>query len=469
MLSWVGNDQPMKMSENSRAIDKKLWGNNYLKNFQQWQHPIRDYLMPSIYHNIGRSGGPVLGVLTGAFMGSLFGRNKYATAIGAVLGGSTVLAGKMYAQLYELTEGKTWIPKVRRKERELEEYTDILKYVKNMRLFNYYKQQSLEKENFNIDAYLQKQEDNATIRNKTINKKNKVKEVRKEAYKKAKEKRDKYETEGKPEKIYYNGTNSKLKRKVIDIFNDVREGHYEKKLGKMKSYARSRKEKITDINKEINQIENYRNIQELPPLAMKALEYKQQAEKTMYGYDTGEPLTNILSALPKKDRDRMKFFMKAPEEERKRILEIVPDYVKRPLQAAYGMKVDEKPTLQQYFKTHQLPDENWAGWRESVSLDDIKVKMIQKNGLDESEFNIWEDDLDRAEQAPRIPVPKMDYRTNASDIRNRLHKLLGDMNVNNVQVTYSPNNTGKMDINMDLEYDKQDYINNMADSVDFTS
>ena len=29
MLNWVGNDQPMKMREPSRAIDKKLWVNNY--------------------------------------------------------------------------------------------------------------------------------------------------------------------------------------------------------------------------------------------------------------------------------------------------------------------------------------------------------------------------------------------------------------------------------------------------------
>jgi DNA gyrase subunit A len=30
MLNWVGIDQPMKMRETSRAIDKKLWVNNNL-------------------------------------------------------------------------------------------------------------------------------------------------------------------------------------------------------------------------------------------------------------------------------------------------------------------------------------------------------------------------------------------------------------------------------------------------------
>ena len=32
MLNWNGNDHSMKMRETSRAIDKKLWVNNYLED-----------------------------------------------------------------------------------------------------------------------------------------------------------------------------------------------------------------------------------------------------------------------------------------------------------------------------------------------------------------------------------------------------------------------------------------------------
>ena len=32
MLNWVGIDQPMKMRETSRGVDKKLHVNNNLKN-----------------------------------------------------------------------------------------------------------------------------------------------------------------------------------------------------------------------------------------------------------------------------------------------------------------------------------------------------------------------------------------------------------------------------------------------------
>ena len=39
MLDWVGVDQPMKMRETSRGVDKKLHGNNYRRNrFQKEDH-----------------------------------------------------------------------------------------------------------------------------------------------------------------------------------------------------------------------------------------------------------------------------------------------------------------------------------------------------------------------------------------------------------------------------------------------
>ena len=440
----------------------------YGKSFQTWQHPIRDYLMPSIYHNIGRKGGLLVGTLSGAVLGGMFGRNKFGASIGAVIGGSTVLIGKMYAGAYEIKNGKKWVPKVRRKERETEEYMDVLKYVKNMRLYEYYKNRSLKEEHFDVDKYLRTQKENSDKRKKEENKLNNTKALRKRAYKKAKDERDEFDAES-PYKINYGNIDGKLKKAVVKKINEHFKNSYDKKLGKLKSKAREKRKDVTKVNKEINELSSYRSISTLPPLAAKAIEYKQLAEKTMYGYDPGEPLTNLLSALPKKDRDRMKYFLNAPKAERKRLLEIVPEYVKRPLQAAYGMKVDKKPTLTEYFKNHQLPDENWAGWREDTDLNSIKVKMIQKEGLDQSEFNEWEDDFNKANQAPKIPIPKMNYRANAGTIRNRLHKLLGDMNVQNVNVTYNYNNTGKMNINMDLKYNKQKYINDQIDNADFST
>ena len=143
-------------------------------------------------------------------------------------------------------------------------------------------------------------------------------------------------------------------------------------------------EAMTLINKEIETLSNDRELQMLGPASAKAIMYKQAAEKTMYGYDPGDPIANILAALPRKDRDYLMPFIESPEEERERILQTVPDYMKRVLQSAWGMKADEKTPLYEYFSDKPLPGAGWAGWREDVSLDDIKVKFVDNVGLDPS-------------------------------------------------------------------------------------
>ena len=137
-----------------------------------------------------------------------------------------------------------------------------------------------------------------------------------------------------------------------------------------------KKETVSAINREIQEISNDRKVSKLPLNAIKAIYYKQNADKTMYGYEPGDDLTNIMSALPKKERQYFSKFMKAPEEEKKKILRIAPEYLRRALQAAWGMPVDEKPSLQEYFKNHALPGERWAGWREDTDINDIKVKIL---------------------------------------------------------------------------------------------
>lgn len=44
MLSWGGNDHPMKMRETSRGPDKKLGVNNYLKKSQA----VMDKVLPEL-------------------------------------------------------------------------------------------------------------------------------------------------------------------------------------------------------------------------------------------------------------------------------------------------------------------------------------------------------------------------------------------------------------------------------------
>jgi hypothetical protein len=60
----------------------------YGKDFQSWEHPVRDFLLPMFDSNISRK----YGVLLGALGGSLFGRTVYGKIIGAPAGAAS-LAG----------------------------------------------------------------------------------------------------------------------------------------------------------------------------------------------------------------------------------------------------------------------------------------------------------------------------------------------------------------------------------------
>jgi hypothetical protein len=225
----------------------------------------------------------------------------------------------------------------------------------------------------------------------------------------------------------------------------------------------TKKETIRAINKELAEISSDRKIEKLPLNAIKAISYKQAAEQTMYGYEPGDDIRNIMSALPKKERQYYSKLVEAPEEEKQKILRIAPSYLRRALQASWGMHVDEKPTLEEYFIKHALPDENWVGWQEDSDLEDVKVKIVNSNGLDPGEYDIWENNKKKADQV-NIPIPKLRVRNNADQVATKLNKLMNGNGFNNVQISYSQginNNNVVFNIREDSRNEVEKQINNL--------
>ena len=379
----------------------------YGKDFQRWENPISDFLMPLINENIER--GPIAGILGGAFFGSLFGRGKYGAMIGGTLGVSSYVVGKTNQKLYELKTGRKWIPKVRRQERELEEYMDMLEFVKNRKLYEQYRQKALKEDQFDVERYLKSQQ-----------------------YKGRQNKKEIRSLEDEKKKIKLEGSGSRWKIPILNRSNDE-----------------SDDERISSITAQINHIKNQRKIHSLPANALRAIHYYTESEKTMYGYDSGEPLQNLLGALPKTERQYMKYFMEAPEEERDKILSIAPDYMKRALQSMWGYEVDSKKDIVEYFTQHVLPDEDWVGWQENVSLDDVKVKLIKKAGLDFSEFDVWDDQVEAANQAGSIPLPKMNHQENPHIVAQKLKGILSKQGLQDIQVEVKYSSRGsKVEMNI---------------------
>ena len=405
----------------------------YSKDFQSWNHSIRDLLIPSIQENIGdNSLGGLGGIIAGAFIGSMFGRkgSKFGALVGATLGGLIPAIGKIGVAVTHHDKDRDWRPKRRRDQEELNEYVDTLKYVKNMRLYEQYKIKSLKEDHFDVEKFM-KSKEAAGVSNK----------LRQQEL-------------------------TDFKRKVkLDFKHRDR---YNFKYGKPKyvDMKMDKKATISAINQELSELQSQRKVTKLPANALKAIQYKQTADKTMYGYNPGDSLVNIMSALPKKDRQYFKHFIDAPEEEKGKILRIAPEYLRRALQSTWGMKVDKKPSLNEYFQTHGLPDASWVGWDENTNIDDVKVKLVHQNKMDPGEFDIWDDNKKQADQT-NIPIPMINARNSARQTQLKLTQILGKAGYDNVQVDYMTNSVGKNNTKIHVKHDARDDVESQIASLDY--
>lgn len=421
---FIGNKFFQVKSPYEQYRDREVYG----KDFQSWNNPIKDYLGPEMIDKViahGNTGpeGIVASTVLGTFLGSLFGGSKFGKIIGGFTGGTIGLVGGTYVNTQKTTE-KDWIPERRKKQAELNEYFDTLKYVKNMKLYEKYKNKALKEDHVDVTK-LEGTKELQGIYNK--NKTNELKDFKKVVkldYKHRKQFEFKY---GAPE--------------TLDMDADA-------------------KSIIKSINQELTKIQSDRSVERIPENVLRAVSYKQQADQTMYGYEVGDPLNNLMKALPKKERQYFKYFMKAPEEEKDKILRIAPSYLKRGLQQAWGMEVDEKPNLQEYFQTHGLPDASWIGWDESTNIEDVKVKLVHNNKLDMGEFDLWNDQINQANES-NIPVPKIRSHNSNRVVQLRLQSILGKAGYEDAVVTAFHNAKGnKNTINV-----YQDSRDNISDAI----
>lgn len=414
----------------------------YGKDWQEWTDPVDDFLVPFIQNSAMHN--PIVSIGLGAFIGAAFGslkptdvdgegvkvKGRFGKVVGATIGASVMAAATLNRMVYEAVTGDRWIPERRQDERDVEEYFDVLKYIKNNALYNKYAAIAMKEEHFDVKKYLQENDKEGDFRQK---KKKDLEKIKRQLYM-AKDKDVK-----------------RLLRQLDKVYG---------------LKAENRKQAMSMINAEIEKLSNDREMKVLGPNAAKAVLYKQAAEKTMYGYDPGDPVSNILAALPKKDRDYLMPFIESPESEHERILKTVPDYMKRALQSAWGQKTDEKKELFEYFQDKPLPGAGWAGWKENVQIDDMKVKFVDNAGLDPSEFDIWDSDIQRAKQIKDRAPDALSNRahTDPTEYARKLKEILLGYNVQGVQVDVVQSNVRGVNVEMDISQNRQDDVQALINS-----
>ena len=136
-----------------------------------------------------------------------------------------------------------------------------------------------------------------------------------------------------------------------------------------------------------------------------AIAYKKAMESTIYGLSASATKDEILAAVPDQYKDYFQAFMDVTDEsERKKILKKMPDYLKRPLQAAWGIEMEEVQSNRKYFKSHKLPGVGWRGWKPNINLKHVKMKTIENEGMLLADFGFYNSEKAKAQyyMAPDI-------------------------------------------------------------------
>lgn len=383
----------------------------YGSAWRDWGDPINGWVKPMLDTMISRN--PIIAAAEGYWIGRLASRNRVSGHFGNLLGlgmGLAATVRTVHDLGNDLTGGQDWIPKRRKKEREVEEYFDKLKYVKYKGLYEKTKRLALEEEGFDLDAFFREREEEGL--------------------------------ENKGFKKYIDS-----RKKWLSIQEKSGYGQEE-----------ALKEERRRHNETLRQMDENRGATEFGPIAALALRYKSEFEGTVFGsLETGN-VQDMMRALPTRDRDYFSAFLKAAPDEREEILRLVPTYQKPMYQQAYGMEAERGQTLRSYFKEHPLPGMNWSGWDASTSLDGVKIRVLENESISLKESGYWEDDEARAAAVKAKPIhvrggdngPNMD----------RLHKMLKGAGMQDISVSLTEveGGSGGLLAQFDLTLDRREEV-----------
>lgn len=251
-----------------------------------------------------------------------------------------------------------------------------------------------------------------------------------------------------------------------------------------------------------------------------AYAFARKAEYTMYGADPYADLETVKRVLPKDEAPFFEEFLsKTDPEEKGRILEMVPTYTKKfytaqwqkqiyaSLAAKGNLNSDERQaitaiesarategqaastadwndyigavksgnirenTFPDYIRAKNLepyfreasplaaPQADWIGYDPSVSVNDVKLKVVQNLGKDFHDFNLWESDVSSAARKPYLDDaanPLLNESPNI--IREDILQSLTSIKMNDLSVDIAPNTGTKNRIVLDAKTDRRPEI-----------
>ena len=387
----------------------------YGKDWATWQNfMLDDYIVPTV-QGLGRFDSPLwsmaAGATTGLVLGRFFLKGGRTAKVAAVTGALFGLGSNAFYKNYEKKHGEAWIPERRRTENEINEYFDVLKYMKYEGLYQKAREEIVHSTGYDVEDFVN------------------VIENQKEL---TKERRSELEDERK------------------QLFLEQPDGWEDRRK---------------EINAELETISENWNETYLPDAFLQALQYKEERDTTLYGIDPHDDRMKVMQAFPYKDKWFFSEFAAAGEDEREKILSLVPENQRRIYKALWGMETEDKKPLEYYMQKYDIPDWNWEGWKPEYDLEDVKVKAVKEAGLNLTEFNYWDDDVQASQYVPNLQGNNNAYRGEQPNnfagfnaLRQNISNILQGQGLADVTVSVTPSNGNETDVNINYKEDRSKEI-----------
>lgn len=390
----------------------------YGSDWRPWTQPYEGWIKPMV--NTVASQNPLIAGAEMAAIGHLWGKTTKAKGLGRVAG---FAIGAGLSTLRVLDEGagrilpgldNVWIPQEREDEREINQYFDRLKYVKYRGLYEKASQLAKSEEGVDVEEFF-----------------------------------DASAEKGRK--------NKGLKRYLTDKKKTL---SWAKKMGYGDTEAV--KSQIHELSDEIEGISSAKEAYQAGKYTSLAIKYRQEYEGTLYSMgETGaSDRTSLMRALTPKEREYIPRFLETTSsKERQEILKYVPEDIKRILQGSWGLKVDKQEDIEDYFDGHYLPSENWSGWNASTNLDDIKIKVMKKQGVNPTTSGYWSKDQARAEKSGETAIPI--HSLSSLIDTGRLREVLSGLGLSDVDVQLTTSygeGPGGINTSIDIMKDMQNEI-----------
>lgn len=250
-----------------------------------------------------------------------------------------------------------------------------------------------------------------------------------------------------------------------------------------------------------------------------AFAYARKAEYTMYGADPYADVDTVMRTLPRAEKAYFKDFVAASSpEEKGRILELVPEYTRKfylaqwqkqtyaSLAARGDLAKDEQlavlqieasralegesasqemwdnyqsevasgqvraNTFPDYIRGHRLggyfedegplsaPPTDWLGYDPSVTMDDVKLKVVQNLGKDHHDFDLWEDDVAAANRKPYLDPIATDLLASNGQDRDELVRVLTALKLRELDIEIVATQGDKTRVAFDIGTDRTDQL-----------